>query len=36
MIACKKSILEKLEYEKDYGVDIGILVDVISMGYHCS
>lgn len=33
MIACKKSILEKLEYEKDYGVDIGILLDVISMRY---
>lgn len=33
MIACKKDILNKLEFEKDYGVDIGILLDVIEMGY---
>lgn len=33
MIASKKSILEKLILEKDYGVDIGILIDVIEMGY---
>ena len=33
MIACKKSILQQLQYEKDYGVDIGILLDVISMEY---
>lgn len=32
MIAGKKSILEKLEFEKDYGVDIGILLDIIEMG----
>ena len=32
MIASKKSILEKLVLEKDYGVDIGILLDVINMG----
>lgn len=32
MIASKKNILEKFEFEKDYGVDIGILLDVISMG----
>lgn len=31
MIASKKNILEKLEFEKDYGVDIGILIDVIQM-----
>ena len=33
MIACKKSILENLELEKDYGVDIGILLDVINKNY---
>lgn len=33
MIASKKSILEKLTLEKDYGVDIGILLDVINLGY---
>ena len=33
MIASKKSILEKLILEKDYGVDIGILLDVINLGY---
>ena len=33
MIASKKSILEKLVLEKDYGVDIGILLDVINQGY---
>lgn len=32
MIAGKKSMLENLEFEKDYGVDIGILLDVIKMG----
>lgn len=32
MIAGKKSMLEKIEFEKDYGVDIGILIDVIEMG----
>lgn len=31
MIAGKKSILSKLEFEKDYGVDIGILLDLIQM-----
>lgn len=31
MIESKKSILEKLQFEKDYGVDIGILLDVIEM-----
>ncbi len=31
MIAGKKSILEKLEFEKDYGVDIGILIDITNM-----
>lgn len=31
MIAGKKSIFEKLELEKDYGVDIGILLDVVKM-----
>lgn len=33
MIASRKSILEKLVLEKDYGVDIGILIDVIEQGY---
>lgn len=32
MIAGRKSILEKIEFEKDYGVDIGILLDIIDMG----
>lgn len=32
MIAGKKSILSKIEFEKDYGVDIGILLDMIEMG----
>ena len=32
MIAAKKNILEVLEFEKDYGVDIGILIDVIQNG----
>lgn len=32
MIAAKKSMLEKIEFEKDYGVDIGILIDIIEMG----
>lgn len=31
MIACKKSILEKIEFEKDYGVDIGIIIDLTNM-----
>jgi len=31
MIAGKKSLLSKLEFEKDYGVDIGILLDMIQM-----
>lgn len=29
MIACKKIVLENIEFENDYGVDIGILLDVI-------
>lgn len=32
MIAGKKSFFEKLEFEKDYGVDIGILLDMINLG----
>lgn len=32
MIACKKKILKNLFIEKDYGVDIGILLDVLKMG----
>ena len=32
MISGKKSMLEKIIFEKDYGVDIGILLDVINMG----
>ncbi|MCI9177634.1 MAG: glycosyltransferase [Clostridia bacterium] len=31
MIASKKSILEKLEFEKDYGVDIGIILDIANL-----
>lgn len=31
MIAGKKSILKKLVFEKDYGVDIGILLDIANM-----
>lgn len=31
MIAGRKSILSKIEFEKDYGVDIGILLDMIQM-----
>ena len=32
MIACKKSILEKMNFEVDYGVDIGIVLDAYNMG----
>lgn len=31
MIAGRKSVLSKIEFEKDYGVDIGILLDMIQM-----
>lgn len=31
-IAGKKSFFEKIELEKDYGVDIGILLDMIKIG----
>lgn len=31
MIAGRKSLLEKIELEKDYGVDIGILLDMIDL-----
>ena len=31
MIAGKKEFFEKIELEKDYGVDIGILLDMISL-----
>ncbi len=31
MIACKKSILEKIKFESDYGVDIGIVLDLYNM-----
>jgi len=34
MIAGKKQVLKKLEFEKDYGVDIGILLDVANMNYN--
>lgn len=34
MIAGKKEVLKKLIFEKDYGVDIGILIDVANM--NCS
>ncbi len=33
MIASRKRILQELTLEKDYGVDIGILLDVIEKGY---
>lgn len=33
MIATRKNILDELEFEKDYGVDIGILIDVIKNGH---
>jgi glycosyltransferase involved in cell wall biosynthesis len=32
MIAGKKSMLSKLTFEKDYGVDIGILIDMHQLG----
>lgn len=32
MIGAKKSFLKKLDFENDYGVDIGILLDMHSMG----
>ncbi len=32
MIAGKKSLLQKIQFEKDYGVDIGILIDMINIG----
>lgn len=32
MIAGKKEFFEKIELEKDYGVDIGILLDMIKIG----
>lgn len=31
MIASKKSILSKLKFEKDYGVDIGIMIDIMDL-----
>ena len=33
MIAGKREVFDKLELEKDYGVDIGILLDVFNMKY---
>lgn len=33
MIAGKKQVFEKLIFEKDYGVDIGILLDIANMNY---
>lgn len=32
MIAGKKELFQKIEFENDYGVDIGILLDVIKLG----
>jgi len=32
MIAGKKSVFEKVTFEDDYGVDIGILLDMLSLG----
>ena len=31
MIACKKAILEKVDFDSDYGVDIGIVLDIYNM-----
>lgn len=31
MIAGKKSILSQINFEKDYGVDVGILLDMVAM-----
>ena len=33
MIAGKKDVFDNIEFEKDYGVDIGILLDVLKLGY---
>ena len=33
MIASKKEVLDKIVFEKDYGVDIGILIDVYKLEY---
>jgi len=32
MIGCKKSLLKKVEIENDYGADVGILLDMYSLG----
>jgi phosphoserine phosphatase SerB len=32
MIGCRKSLLKKVEIENDYGADIGILLDMYSLG----
>lgn len=32
MVAGKKEVFEKIKLEKDYGVDIGLLLDVTNMG----
>ena len=32
MIAGKKSLFKKIKFEKDYGVDIGILLDMVKIG----
>lgn len=32
MIACKKSMLKKIEFENDYGTDIGLLLDIYALG----
>ena len=32
MIGCKKSLIKKIEFENDYGVDVGILLDMHSLG----
>jgi glucosyl-3-phosphoglycerate synthase len=32
MIAARKSLLKKIDFENDYGVDIGILLDMHNMG----
>ena len=33
MIALRRNVLDQLEFEEDYGVDIGILIDAIKKGY---
>ncbi|MFT4022290.1 MAG: glycosyltransferase, partial [Flavihumibacter sp.] len=36
MIAARKSLLEKISFENDYGVDVGLLIDVHRLGARIS